>query len=48
MTSRSADMQAIFSQLSEKNKDILILAAKSVKAAQDIAEPPRKGPKQTA
>lgn len=44
MTSRSTDMQAIFSRLSEKNKDIVILVAKSVKVAQDTAEQPRKPP----
>lgn len=40
MESRDADMQAIFSELSEKNKDIIILVAKSVKVAQEAAEQP--------
>lgn len=44
MTSRNTDMQAIFSRLSEKNKDIVILVAKSVKVAQDTTEQPRKPP----
>ncbi len=44
MASRNTDMQAIFSELSERNKDIIILIAKSVKVAQDqeAAEQPRK------
>lgn len=45
MEGRSADMQAIFSKLSEKNKDIVILVAKSVKVAQDTTGQPRKPPK---
>lgn len=44
MTSRNTDMQAIFSKLSEKNKDIVILVAKSVKVAQDATAEPRKPP----
>lgn len=48
MASRSTDMKDIFSKLSEKNKDIIILVAKSVKVAQDTIEshhrPPRKPP----
>lgn len=44
MRSRSTDMQAIFSRLSEKNKDIVILVAKSVKVAQDTTEQPSKPP----
>ena len=47
MASRNTDMQAIFSELSEKNKDIVILIAKSVKVAQEVAEQPRKPPMQT-
>lgn len=35
MENKSADMQAIFSKLSEKNEDILILVAKSIKVAQE-------------
>ena len=35
MESKTADMQAIFSKLTEKNKDILILVAKSIKVAQE-------------
>lgn len=38
MASRNTDMQAIFSELSEKNKDIVILIAKSVKVAQEVSE----------
>lgn len=38
MASRNTDMQAIFSELSEKNKDIVILIAKSVKVAQEVEE----------
>ena len=41
MASRNVVTQAIFSQLSEKNKDIVILIAKSVKVAQEEAEQPR-------
>ena len=48
MASRNTDMQAIFSELSEKNKDIVILIAKSVKVAQEVAEQPRNPPMQTA
>lgn len=44
MTSRNTDMQAIFSKLSEKNKDIVILVAKSVKVAQDATVEPSKSP----
>ena len=42
MKSKKADMQAIFSKLSEKNKDILILLAKGMRMAQDASERPRK------
>lgn len=38
MESKRADMQAIFSKLSEKNKDILILLARSMKVAQETTE----------
>ena len=38
MASRSTVMQAIFSEPSEKNKDILILIAKSVKVGQETPE----------
>lgn len=41
MASRNTDMQAIFSELSETNKDIVILIAKSVRVAQEVAEQPR-------
>lgn len=44
MTSRSTDMQAIFSKLSEKNKDIVILVAKSVEVAQDTTMQSHKQP----
>ena len=46
MASRNTDMQAIFSELSEMNKDIVILIAKSVKVAQEVAEQPRNPPPQ--
>lgn len=39
-------MQAILSELSEKNKNIVILVAKSVKVAQEAVEQPRKPPMQ--
>lgn len=42
MASRNTDMQAIFSELSEQNKDIVILIARSVKVAQEVAGQPRK------
>lgn len=48
MASRSVTMQAIFSELSEQNKDIIILIAKSVKVAQEVAEQPRKPTMQAA
>lgn len=48
MASRNTDMQAIFSELSEKNKDIVILIAKSVKVAQEVEEQPRNPPMQMA
>ena len=48
MESRSTDMQTIFSGLSEKNKEIVILIAKSMKVAQDIKQQSCKPPKQTA
>ena len=35
MESKDTIMQAIFSELSERNKDIMILVAKSVKVAQE-------------
>lgn len=35
MESKSGDMRDIFNRLSEKNKDILILLAKSIKVAQE-------------
>lgn len=38
MESRNADMQAIFSELSDQNKDIVILIARSMKIAQEVAE----------
>ena len=47
MASRNTDMQAIFSELSETNKDIIILIAKSVKVAQEVAEQSRNPTMQT-
>lgn len=41
MASRSADMQAIFNELSEENKDIMILIARSMKIAQVAGQKPR-------
>jgi len=38
MESRNAAMQAIFRELSEKNKDIVILIARSVKTVQEEPE----------
>ncbi len=38
MKNRKADMQAVFAELSEENKDIMILIAKGMKAAQEAAE----------
>lgn len=45
MASKNTDMQAIFSELSEKNKDIVILIAKSVKVAQEVTEQSYELPK---
>ena len=42
------DMQAVFSKLSEQNKDIVILIARSIKATQDVAEQLCKPPAQVA
>ena len=36
MESKRADMMTFFSQLSERNKDVVILVAKSVKVAQEV------------
>lgn len=38
MTRRRKDMEAIFDQLSEENKDILLLIAKGMKAAKETTE----------
>ncbi len=46
MASKNAEMQAIFSELSEQNKDIVMLVAKSVKVAQEVAAQPRRPPGQ--
>lgn len=35
MRDKNEDMQTIFNELSEKNKDIVILVAKSMKIAQE-------------
>lgn len=45
MEGRNAEMEAIFSELSEKNKEIVILVAKSIKVAQEAAEQPSVSPK---
>lgn len=42
MESRSVCMRAIFSGLSEKNRGIGRLVAKSMKVAQEPAQPPAK------
>lgn len=47
MESRNTNMQAIFSELSEKNKDIVILIARSMKVAQEAAEQSHKHSVQT-
>ena len=38
MDSKRTDMQRIYGKLSEKNKDILILIARSMKVAQEATE----------
>lgn len=38
MTSRRTDMQAVFAELSEENKDIMVLIAKGMKAAKEAVE----------
>ncbi len=38
MTDRRMDMQAIFDGLSEENKDVMLLIARSVKYAQEVTE----------
>lgn len=38
MTNRRTDMQTVFAQLSEENKDIMVLIAKSMKAAKEAVE----------
>lgn len=48
MESRNAVMQEIFSELSERNKDIMILAAKSVNMAQKDAVLEHVAPKKDA
>jgi len=47
MENRNVEMQDIFSKLSEKNKEIIILVAKGIKIAQE-PELPCKPPEQTA
>ena len=44
MTSKNTDMEILFNKLSEKNKDIVILVAKSIKVAQDTGDQSRKEP----
>lgn len=48
MEGKNMSMQDIFSKLSEQNKDIVILIARSIKVAQEVAEQPRKPPMQMA
>lgn len=38
-------MPAIFSELSEKNEDIVVLVAKSIRVAQETTKQPRSFPK---
>ncbi len=38
MPSKSTDMQEVFNELSEQNKDIVILVAKGIKVAQETSE----------
>ena len=38
MADRSADMNAVFNALSEKNQEIIMLVAESVKIAQEVTE----------
>ncbi len=38
MTSRRADMQDLFAELSEENKEVMLLIAKSMKAAKEAVE----------
>ncbi len=45
MESRRADMQAVFNALSEQNKDMILLVAKSVQTAQKAAERSLRPPK---
>ena len=46
MASKNTEMQAIFNELSEKNKDIVTLIARSMKVAQEAAEEPCGPPAQ--
>lgn len=41
---RNADMQAIFNELSEANKDIMLLVARSVKVAQEAGKAAKEAP----
>ena len=47
MANRKNDMQIIFAELSEKNRDILLLVAKGMKAAQESAKQIYSQPKPT-
>lgn len=47
MANRKNDMQTIFTELSEKNKDIMILVAKGMKAAQETTKQMYSQPKPT-
>lgn len=44
MKSENMEMEAIFKQLSERNKDVLILIARGMKVAQEAAHDPCKLP----
>ena len=45
MASKSTNMHANFSELSEKNKNIVLLIAKSVKVTQEVTAESCKKPK---
>ena len=44
MASRSTQMQILFSELNEKNQEIMILVARSIHVAQEAAKESREPP----
>lgn len=48
MQDRNSDMHLLFSQLSDKNKTILLQIAKSIKDAQEMVEKPKRPPERSA